>query len=74
MLTVAPIHVNMHLLRAIKPTEIGDNSMNVLAYIVMRITGYRFPKEGLFGRGTDSREVLMWLGINPVFLNLKFPE
>lgn len=48
--------------------------MNILAYVVMRVTGYRFPKEGLFGRGTDSREALMWLGINPVFLNLKFPE
>lgn len=48
--------------------------MNVLAYIVMRVTGYRFPKEGLFGRDTRSRELIQWLGVNPVFLNLRLPD
>ena len=48
--------------------------MNLIAYAIMRVTGYRFPKEGLFGRDTQSRELLMWLGINPVFLNLRLPE
>jgi hypothetical protein len=47
--------------------------MNAIAYIIMRVTGYRFPKYGLFGRDTRSREIIQWVGINPVFLNLRLP-
>jgi hypothetical protein len=41
--------------------------------IVARIllnTGYRFPKYGLFGRDTRSRQILRWVGINAVRCNL----
>ncbi len=41
--------------------------------IVARVllnTGYRFPKYGLFGRGTCSREMLRLIGINCVRCNL----
>jgi hypothetical protein len=48
--------------------------MNILAYGIMRVTGYRFPKYGLFGRDTKSREILQWIGINPIFLNIRLPD
>jgi hypothetical protein len=40
----------------------------ILARILLN-TGYRFPKYGLFGRGTRSRRLLKLIGIDVVRCN-----
>jgi hypothetical protein len=44
--------------------------MTTIAARIMMNTGYRFPKYGLFGRGTRSRQMLKLIGINAVRCNL----
>jgi hypothetical protein len=44
-----------------------------MARLIARIllnTGYRFPKYGLFGRGTRSRRLLRLIGIDAVTCNV----
>lgn len=42
----------------------------LIAIKIMKVTGYTFPKYGIFGRGTKSREVLeKIIGTKAVTLN-----
>lgn len=47
------------------------NLLNAITGKILKVTGYRFGKEGLFGRGSFGRSALRMIGISCVAANIK---
>lgn len=45
--------------------------MTKLTAIILKVTGYRFGKDGMFGRGSKGRELLRKIGVSCVAANNK---
>ena len=54
-----------------KPNYTDANIQTRVVVFLISRTSYRFPKEGLFGRGSNAREILRALGVSAIDVNAR---